>query len=196
MSNDAKKYFKENIESFLGYKLINNQSKFTRNFTLDYSENWGIFQKPDLDWKNFLPKLKREWKYALPKELINKYYIYFQIFSNDTQYKNNGYWIYEYDYITNKYYYLQTFINYEKDYDNKKFVMKKYDYTTDEEPKNDIKARKTYLVPSFTPKFITYTEASLNFKKKTGYLIIKNNHPTEPLDIKIEFDMFGFGENY
>lgn len=41
-----------------------------------------------------------------------------------------------------------------KDYDNKKFVMKKYDYTTDEEPKNDIKTRKTYLVPSFTPKFI------------------------------------------
>lgn len=25
MSNDAKKYFKENIEPFLGYKLINNQ---------------------------------------------------------------------------------------------------------------------------------------------------------------------------
>ena len=94
--------------------------------------------------------------------------------------------------FTNKYYYLQTFINYEKDYDNKKFVMKKYDYTTDEKPKNDIKTRKTYLVPSFTPKFI----ASLDFKKKTGYLIIKNNHPTEPLDIKIEFDMFGFGENY
>ena len=143
-----------------------------------------------------MPKLKREWKYALPKELINKYYIYFQIFNNDTQYKNNGYWIYEYDYITNKYYYLQTFINYEKDYDNKKFVMKKYDYTTDEKPKNDIKTRKTYLVPSFTPKFITYTEASLDFKKKTGYLIIKNNRLTEPLDIKIEFDMFGFGENY
>ncbi len=55
MSNDAKKYFKENIESFLGYKLINNQSKFTRSFTPDYSENWGIFQKPDSDWENFCP---------------------------------------------------------------------------------------------------------------------------------------------
>jgi hypothetical protein len=81
---------------------------------------------------------------------------------------------------------LQAFISYEKDYDNKNFVMKKYNYTTDEKPKN----------ATLVPKYETYIETSLNFKKKKGYLIIKNNHPTKPLNIKVGFDFFGYGENY
>ena len=81
---------------------------------------------------------------------------------------------------------MQTFINYEKDYDNKNFVMKKYNYTTDEKPKN----------ATLVPKYETYIETSLDFKKKKGYLIIKNNHPTKPLNIKVGFDFFGYGENY
>lgn len=204
LNDDAKKYLEGDINQIIFRKssLINkDENLISYSFTPDYTYycgNPGIFWKgtcqgkPQINrnWVNFLPKLNNEWKYSLPKTLVKKYPEYFQYldkYNNGPRDVSNSGNIFEIiDKGTNKTYWLQAFISYEKDYDNKNFVMKKYNYTTDEKPKN----------ATLVPKYETYIETSLDFKKKKGYLIIKNNHPTKPLNIKVGFDFFGYGENY